>query len=84
MLGSFRRLVTACHQPAAWPHTCIADTAAAHLAPLCAALYNSLFQVVRDMPVPGVWCMPSVRCTSSGSATAEPSLLVFACLEVSC
>jgi len=41
--------VTACHQPAAWPHTCIADTAAAHLAPLCAALYNSLFQVVRPI-----------------------------------
>ena len=52
--------MTACHQPAAWPHTCIADAAAAHLAPLCAALYNSLFEVVRAVPVAGqVFCHPS-------------------------
>ena len=56
-----RRLVTAAHQPVFWPHTCVADERAGHLAPLCAALYNSLFQVVRACTSRNAYVASKVR-----------------------
>lgn len=48
--ASRRRLVTACHKPAAWAHAPV-ERDRRHDSRLVAALYNSTFSVVRGVAV---------------------------------
>ena len=82
------QLVTAAHRPVAWAQVSASDTLTAHVEPLVAALYNTLFHVVRKQLL-GLLFAPVHAATSSNvhpchCSNAYALLQVVTCDEGGC